>query len=59
MVIELFREQLCTMILDDWKIGSNYRESRARLMVAWGIKHLPIEQILTSFINTNVDMGRL
>lgn len=36
MTIELSREQFQTMILYDWKSGLTYKESHARLMVAWG-----------------------
>ena len=36
IAIELSREQFRTMILYDWKIGLNYRESHARLVAAWG-----------------------
>lgn len=36
MALELSREQLRTMILYDWKIDLNHRESHARLVAAWG-----------------------
>ena len=35
MTIELSREQFRTMILYDWKIGLNYRETHVSLVVAW------------------------
>ena len=34
MAIELFREQFLTMILYDWKIGSNWRGNHTRLVAA-------------------------
>ena len=55
MVIELSREQFRIMILYGWKIGLTYRERHTRLVAAWWIKHLPIEQSLTDFMNTNVE----
>lgn len=36
MTHELSREQFCTMILYDWKIGLNYKESHARSVATWG-----------------------
>jgi hypothetical protein len=36
MAFELSREQFRTMILYDWKIGLQYRESHASLVAAWG-----------------------
>ena len=36
MAFELSREQFRTMILYDWKIGLDYKESHARLIAAWG-----------------------
>ena len=55
MAIELSREQFRTMILYDWRIGLNYKKNHAHLVSAWETKHLPIEQFLTGFMNTNVE----